>query len=55
MSDLFPVDPQLAKQSHCDNAKYLAMYERSVKDPDGFWGEMAAASPSSSSLPPNEG
>ena len=41
MSDLFPVDPQLAKQSHCDNAKYLAMYERSVKDPDGFWSEMA--------------
>jgi acetyl-CoA synthetase len=41
MSDLFPVDPQWAKQSHCDNAKYLAMYERSVKDPQGFWGEMA--------------
>ena len=41
MSDLFPVDPQWAKGSHCDNAKYLAMYQRSVKDPDGFWAEMA--------------
>ena len=41
MSDLFPVDPQWAKESHCDNAKYLAMYERSVKDPQGFWGDMA--------------
>ena len=41
MSDLFRVDPQWAKQSHCDNAKYQAMYERSVKDPEGFWGEMA--------------
>ena len=41
MSDLFPVDPQWAKQSHCDNAKYLAMYQRSVQDPEGFWGEMA--------------
>ena len=41
MSDVVPVDPQWAKNSHCDNAKYLAMYERSVKDPDGFWAEMA--------------
>ena len=41
MSDVVPVDPQWAKSSHCDNAKYLAMYERSVKDPDGFWAEMA--------------
>ena len=41
MSDLFPVDPQWAKQSHCDNAKYLAMYQRSVQDPEGFWCEMA--------------
>ncbi len=41
MSELFPVDPQWAKQSHCDNAKYLAMYQRSVQDPEGFWAEMA--------------
>jgi acetyl-CoA synthetase len=41
MSDLFPVDPRWAKESHCDNAKYLAMYERSVKDPQGFWADMA--------------
>ena len=29
MSDVVQVDPQWARQSHCDNAKYLAMYERS--------------------------
>ncbi len=28
-----------AKRAYVDNAKYKAMYERSVKDPDGFWGE----------------
>ena len=41
MSDVFPVDPQWAKNSHCDKAKYVAMYERSVQDPQGFWAEMA--------------
>ena len=41
MADLYPVDPQWAKGSHCDNAKYLEMYQRSVTDPDGFWAEMA--------------
>ncbi len=25
--------------AHVDNAKYLAMYEASVKDPEAFWGE----------------
>ena len=41
MADLYPVDPQWAKSSHCDNAKYLEMYQRSVTDPDGFWADMA--------------
>ena len=41
MGDLYPVDPQWAKGSHCDNAKYLEMYQRSVTDPDGFWADMA--------------
>ncbi len=41
MSEVFPVDPQWAESSHCDNAKYLAMYERSVRDPQAFWAEMA--------------
>jgi acetyl-CoA synthetase len=41
MSDnqLFPVPAEVAKSAWIDNAKYLDMYERSVKDPDGFWGE----------------
>ena len=41
MSEVFPVEPQWAESSHCDNAKYLAMYERSVRDPQAFWAEMA--------------
>ncbi len=41
MSDnqLFPVPTDVAKSAWIDNDKYLEMYERSVKDPDGFWGE----------------
>src|SRR3954467_5238464 len=41
MVDLYPVDPQWARGSHCDSAKYLEMYQRSVEDPNGFWAEMA--------------
>jgi acetyl-CoA synthetase len=36
---VYPVSPETAAQAHIDNAKYEAMYEQSVKDPDGFWGE----------------
>jgi acetyl-CoA synthetase len=40
MSDeLFPVSADFAKKAWVDEAKYKAMYERSVKDPEGFWGE----------------
>ncbi|MFM7347202.1 MAG: AMP-binding protein, partial [Tagaea sp.] len=40
MSDeLFPVPAEFAKKAWVDEAKYKAMYERSVKDPEGFWGE----------------
>jgi len=28
-----------AKRAYVDDAKYRAMYDRSIKDPDGFWGE----------------
>ena len=31
----------MARAAHCDNAKYLAMYRRSIEDPDGFWREQA--------------
>ncbi|MHC8508782.1 MAG: acetate--CoA ligase [Rhodospirillales bacterium] len=41
MSDvqIFPVTPEAAKHGHADNAAYLAMYEKSVSDPDAFWAE----------------
>jgi len=41
MSDkVYPVPAQWKTRAWVDNDKYLAMYERSVKDPVGFWGEM---------------
>ena len=39
--NVFPVPSEIAANALVDNAKYLAMYERSVKDPNGFWGEAA--------------
>jgi acetyl-CoA synthetase len=36
---VFPVPAPLAKSAWCDEAKYKAMYERSVRDPERFWGE----------------
>ncbi|MGE3246292.1 MAG: acetate--CoA ligase [Beijerinckiaceae bacterium] len=33
------VPAEWAKRAYVDNAKYKEMYERSVKDPEGFWGE----------------
>ncbi|MSO85815.1 MAG: acetate--CoA ligase [Rhodospirillales bacterium] len=36
---LFPVPDALAKTAHIDSKKYRAMYERSIKDPEGFWRE----------------
>ncbi len=42
MSDnLFPVPESWTKSAWCDNEKYLKMYEQSVNDPEGFWGEQA--------------
>ncbi|NKD55664.1 MULTISPECIES: acetate--CoA ligase [unclassified Haematospirillum] len=37
--DVFPVPESFARNALIDNTRYLAMYDRSVKDPDGFWGE----------------
>jgi len=40
MSDkAYPVMPEWASRAWLDDAKFTALYERSVKDPDGFWGE----------------
>jgi len=42
MSDsVYPVPAEVAANALIDDAKYKAMYEQSVKDPDGFWGEQA--------------
>jgi len=42
MSDqnVYPVSAEWAKRAWIDKAKYQEMYERSVKDPSGFWGEI---------------
>lgn len=36
---IFPVPEDVAKAAWADNAKYLDMYQASIDDPDGFWGE----------------
>jgi acetyl-CoA synthetase len=38
---LYPVPDQVKANTYCDNETYQALYQRSVEDPDGFWGEMA--------------
>ncbi|MGH6898360.1 MAG: acetate--CoA ligase [Geminicoccaceae bacterium] len=40
-AEVFPVPETVARGSHCDNARYLEMYRRSLDDPDGFWREQA--------------
>jgi acetyl-CoA synthetase len=40
-ADVFAVPEAVAKASHCDDAKYQAMYRRSIDDPEGFWREQA--------------
>jgi acetyl-CoA synthetase len=39
MSDIYPVNPEIAAKAHADNEKYLEMYKQSIDDPEGFWGE----------------
>ena len=36
---VYPVPASVAAHAWIDDAKYKAMYERSVKDPQGFWSE----------------
>jgi acetyl-CoA synthetase len=38
---VFPVPEAVAKSAWIDNDKYLAWYNKSVEDPEGFWGEQA--------------
>jgi acetyl-CoA synthetase len=37
---VYNVPAEWAARAYLDNEKYLAMYKRSVEDPNGFWGEM---------------
>jgi acetyl-CoA synthetase len=41
MTDVFPVTDEWAARAHCDSAKYRELYDRSVRDPDGFWADQA--------------
>ena len=37
--DVFPAPQAIAAAAHVNEAKYQEMYEASVRDPNGFWGE----------------
>jgi len=43
MSDekIYDVPADWRKRAYADDAKYQEMYARSIKDPNGFWGEQA--------------
>lgn len=36
---VYPVKENIKAQTHIDNDTYLSMYQQSVSDPEGFWGE----------------
>ena len=36
---IVPVPPSLAASAWTDNARYEALYQQSVEDPEGFWAE----------------
>ncbi len=38
---IYDVPVDFARHAHIDDKKYLELYERSVKDPDGFWADQA--------------
>jgi len=40
-SEVIPVPDEWAKKAWIDNETYLEEYERSIKDPEGFWAEHA--------------
>ncbi|MEO0809152.1 MAG: AMP-binding protein, partial [Pseudomonadota bacterium] len=37
---IYPVPPEWSARAWVDESKYQEMYEQSIRDPDGFWGEM---------------
>ena len=40
---VYPVPPDFAASAHINESQYREMYQRSIDDPDGFWGEQADA------------
>jgi acetyl-CoA synthetase len=40
-SKIYPVPAAVAAHAWINNEQYLAMYQRSVDDPEGFWAEQA--------------
>ncbi|EPZ7320722.1 acetate--CoA ligase [Vibrio mimicus] len=36
---IYPVKQNIKAHTHADNDTYLAMYQQSITDPEGFWGE----------------
>jgi len=38
---VYEVPTEWSKRAHVDNAEYVAMYERSINDPNGFWAAEA--------------
>jgi acetyl-CoA synthetase len=40
---MYDIPAEIAAHAHIDQAKYEAMYQRSIDDPDGFWAEQAEA------------
>ena len=41
MADSYPVPPEFARKAHIDDARFSAMYQESVADPDAFWAAQA--------------
>ena len=41
MSHVYPVNEFMTERSFINNDQYLAMYQRSIEDPDAFWAEQA--------------
>ena len=39
LQSLYPVSAAALEHTPCDNEKYLAMYQHSIEDPEGFWNE----------------
>ncbi|MET0095069.1 MAG: acetyl-coenzyme A synthetase N-terminal domain-containing protein, partial [Sedimenticola sp.] len=38
---VYPVPADFAAQANVNEAQYQEMYQRSIEDPEGFWGEQA--------------